>query len=134
MDEDDDMAGGVDEEAGSRQRSDSLDILGIFDARSDKRPQADRGRSRPGSSALQNKRDGPRTIKRPQAHPKTSQLLTKKAVKSVAEKAEEKRDVGDQEVVVEAVPAKEKRKSIFKRMFRRSETAGAVAVAVAAAA
>ena len=60
--------------------------------------------------------------------------LTKKAVKSVAEKAEEKRYVGDQEVVVEAVPAKEKRKSIFKRMFRRSETAGAVAVAVAAAA
>lgn len=31
-------------------------------------------------------------------------------------------------------PVKEKRKSIFKRMFRRSETTGAVAVAVAVAA
>ena len=60
--------------------------------------------------------------------------LTKKTVRSVAETVEEKRGVGDEEVVVEAVPAKEKRKSIFKRMFRRSETAGAVAVAVAAAA
>jgi hypothetical protein len=60
--------------------------------------------------------------------------LTKKAVKGVAEKVEEKRDVGDEEVVVEAVPAKEKRKSIFKRMFRRSETTGAIAVAVAVAA
>ncbi|KAF3007786.1 hypothetical protein E8E13_010333 [Curvularia kusanoi] len=59
--------------------------------------------------------------------------LAKKAAKSIIEKAEEKRESGDEAVVANASPAKEKRKSIFKRMFRRSETTGAVAVAVAAA-
>lgn len=60
--------------------------------------------------------------------------LTKKANAGVAEKAEEKQEEqkpkGDE---AEATPKKEKRKNVFKRMFRRSETTGAPAVAAAAA-
>lgn len=39
----------------------------------------------------------------------------------------------DETTGVESTPKKEKRKSVFKRMFRRNETTGAVAVAAAAA-
>ncbi|KAH6639762.1 hypothetical protein C7974DRAFT_138358 [Boeremia exigua] len=57
----------------------------------------------------------------------------KKATSEAAEKAEEKQESTEEQSVAGATPTKEKRKSIFKRMFRRSETTGAVAVAVAAA-
>ncbi len=60
--------------------------------------------------------------------------LVKQVAKDVAEKVDEKQGSAEEQIVAGATSTKEKRKSIFKRMFRRSETTGAVAVAAAAAA
>lgn len=61
--------------------------------------------------------------------------LVKSATKDVAQKVEERQESGEKQSdgAAAVTPTKEKRKSIFKRMFRRSETTGAVAVAAAAA-
>ncbi|KAJ4994235.1 hypothetical protein SVAN01_00064 [Stagonosporopsis vannaccii] len=64
--------------------------------------------------------------------------FAKKAMKDVATKVEEKQEIAEEQdgvaaAATAATPVKEKRKSIFKRMFRRSETTGAVAVAAAVA-
>ncbi|KAJ8111851.1 hypothetical protein OPT61_g5652 [Boeremia exigua] len=59
--------------------------------------------------------------------------LVKKATKDVVEKVEDKQESAEEQAVAGATPSKEKRKSIFRRMFKRSETTGAVAVAAAVA-
>ncbi|KAJ4378473.1 hypothetical protein N0V86_006177 [Didymella sp. IMI 355093] len=61
-------------------------------------------------------------------------VVREKLAKGVVEKATTQNQAKKTEGEVEATPKKEKRKSVFKRMFRRSETTGAMAVAVAAAA
>lgn len=53
--------------------------------------------------------------------------LTKKATNTAAEKVEQKPETKEKEDEAEAILKKEKRQSIFKRMFRRNSTAVAPA-------
>jgi hypothetical protein len=62
---------------------------------------------------------------------KKAKVSPKSEFEEVATQGQVKKAEGETEA--EVAPRKEKRKSVFKRMFRRSETTGAVAVATAAA-
>ena len=59
--------------------------------------------------------------------------LVKKANKKAAENAEKQEEHKEKQNEAKTTPKNERRKSVFKRMFRRSETTGAPAVAAAAA-
>lgn len=59
--------------------------------------------------------------------------MAKKATRDAAEKVEETQEGVQEPSAAVETPVKEKRKSVFRRMFRRSETTGAVAIPAAAA-
>lgn len=61
---------------------------------------------------------------------KKAKVLPRGGVEEAATQGQVKTAEGEAE---EVTPKKDKRKSLFKRVFRRSETTGAVAVAAAAA-
>ena len=62
---------------------------------------------------------------------KKAKILPKGGIDEAATQGQVGKTEGD--TATELTPKKEKKKSVFKRMFRRSETTGAVAVAAAAA-